>query len=147
MSSYFPYNEDEWEKIVEQAFAADAAEPQFSKAYQRRKHRMERKMMRTRFGQSPRRHSRKGMKSCILAALSFLLLVFMIWISFCLKGNVNILVGFAGLFTMVMAGYGIYQGVTGLRERDKNYITCKVGIAVCSALFLGMCAIFIRGLV
>ena len=35
---------------------------------------------------------------------------------------------------MVMAGYGIYQGVTGLRERDKNYITCKVGIAVCSAL-------------
>lgn len=40
MSSYFPYNEDEWEKIVEQAFAADAAEPQFSKAYQRRKHRM-----------------------------------------------------------------------------------------------------------
>lgn len=27
MSSYFPYNEDEWEKIVEQAFAADAAEP------------------------------------------------------------------------------------------------------------------------
>ena len=48
MSSYFPYNEDEWGKIVEQAFAADAAEPQFSKAYQRRKHRMERKMMRTR---------------------------------------------------------------------------------------------------
>lgn len=48
MSSYFPYNEDEWEKIVEQAFAADAAEPQFSKAYQRRKRRMERKMMRTR---------------------------------------------------------------------------------------------------
>ena len=48
MSSYFPYNEDEWKKIVEQAFAADAAEPQFSKAYQRRKHRMERKMMRTR---------------------------------------------------------------------------------------------------
>ena len=80
------------------------------------KNKQKRKMMRTRFGQSPRRHSRKGMKSCILAALSFLLLVFMIWISFYLKGNVN-------------------------------YITCKVGIAVCSALFLGMCAIFIRGLV
>lgn len=58
------------------------------------KNKQKRKMMRTRFGQSPRRHSRKGMKSCILAVLSFLLLVFMIWISFCLKGNVNILVGF-----------------------------------------------------
>ena len=45
------------------------------------KNKQKRKMMRTRFGQSPRRHSRKGMKSCILAALSFLLLVFMIWIS------------------------------------------------------------------
>lgn len=30
MSSYFPYNEDEWKKIVEQAFAADAAEPQYA---------------------------------------------------------------------------------------------------------------------
>ena len=49
------------------------------------KNKQKRKMMRTRFGQSPRRHSRKGMKSCILAALSFLLLVFMIWISFCFK--------------------------------------------------------------
>lgn len=48
MSSYFPYDDKEWESIVEQAFSPDAAEPQFSKAYQRRKHRMERKMMRTR---------------------------------------------------------------------------------------------------
>ena len=78
-------------------------------------------MMRTRFGQSPRRHSRKGMKSCILAALSFLLLVFMIWISFCLKGNVNILVGFAGLFTMVMAGYGIYQGAESPDGRNRPF--------------------------
>ena len=42
MSSYFPYDDKEWESIVEQAFSPDAAEPQFSKAYQRRKHRMER---------------------------------------------------------------------------------------------------------
>ena len=49
MNSYFPYNEDEWEKIVEQAFSPDAFEPKFSKAYQRRKRRMERKMMRTRY--------------------------------------------------------------------------------------------------
>ena len=33
------------------------------------KNKQKRKMMRTRFGQSPRRHSRKGMKSCILAQL------------------------------------------------------------------------------
>ena len=45
MNSYFPYNEDEWEKIVEQAFSPDAFEPKFSKAYQRRKRRMERKML------------------------------------------------------------------------------------------------------
>ena len=32
MSSYFPYNEDEWEKIVVHAFAADAGDAQFSKA-------------------------------------------------------------------------------------------------------------------
>lgn len=48
MNSYFPYDDKEWESIVEQAFSPDAFEPKFSKAYQRRKRRMERKMMRTR---------------------------------------------------------------------------------------------------
>lgn len=111
------------------------------------KNKQRRKMMRTRYGQSPRRHSRKGMKSCILAVLAFLLLAFLILISYYLKGNVNILAGFAGIFAMVMAGYGVYQGVMGLKERDKNYTTCKVGITICAVLFLMMCAIFIRGLV
>lgn len=110
------------------------------------KNKRKRKLMRTRFGQSPRRHSRKGMKSCILAVLSSLMLFFMMWISFYLKGNVNILIGFAGLFTMALAGYGVYQGVTGLKERDKNYITCKVGLTVCGLLLLAMVALFIRGL-
>ncbi len=46
MNSYFPYNETEWAEIVEQAFSPDAYEPEFSKAYQRRKRRMERKLLR-----------------------------------------------------------------------------------------------------
>lgn len=45
MNSYFPYDDKEWESIVEQAFSPDAFEPKFSKAYQRRKRRMERKML------------------------------------------------------------------------------------------------------
>ena len=37
-------------------------------------------------------------------------------------------------------------GVRGFRERDKNYITCKVGIGANAAFLLGLTAIFIRGL-
>ena len=33
-----------------------------------------------------------------------------------------------------------------MKERDKNYITCKVGIGISAALILGMCGIFVRGL-
>ena len=41
---------------------------------------------------------------------------------------------------------GLLLGVRGFRERDKNYITCKVGIGANAAFLLGLTAIFIRGL-
>lgn len=104
------------------------------------------KMIRTKFGQAPMKHSRNGIKSCILAGLSFLLLFLMIAISFYLKGNVGILAGLAGILVLVMTGYGLADGIHGFKERDKNYITCKVGTVCNALLILGMCVLFIRGL-
>lgn len=79
----------------------------------------------------------------VLAAFVLLL---MVSVSFVLKGKVSILVGFAGLFVLVMASLGLVSGIRGFKERDKNYITCKIGAIYCGLLVLGMCAIFIRGL-
>lgn len=104
------------------------------------------RMIRTKFGQAPMKHSRNGMKSCILAVLSFVFLFFLFVLSYSMKGNVGIMVGFAGILIFVFAGYGLADGIKGFKERDKNYITCKVG-TVCNGLILaGMCGIFVRGL-
>ena len=48
---------------------------------------------------------------------------------------------------MVMAAMGLNLGLKGLKERDKKYITCKVGIGVNGLVLAGVAAIFIRGLV
>ena len=104
------------------------------------------KMIRTKYGQAPKRHARQGIKSCMYFVLAAFVLLLMVSVSFAAKGKVGILVGFAGLFVLVMAGRGLASGIRGFKERDKNYITCKVGTICCGLLILGMCAIFIRGL-
>ena len=104
------------------------------------------KMIRTKYGQAPKRHARQGIKSFMYFVLAAFVLLLMVSVSFAAKGKVGILVGFAGLFVLVMAGRGLASGIRGFKERDKNYITCKVGTICCGLLILGMCAIFIRGL-
>ena len=103
-------------------------------------------MIRTKYGQAPKRHARQGIKSCMYFVLAAFVLLLMVSVSFVLKGKVSILVGFAGLFVLVMASLGLVSGIRGFKERDKNYITCKIGAICCGLLVLGMCAIFIRGL-
>ena len=104
------------------------------------------KLRRTRYGQAPDRHSRKGMKSCLLSGFALFLLVFLLVISFLLKGQLSALVGFVGIGILALAVAGLVCGIRGMKERDKNYITCTVGIGISAALILGMCGIFVRGL-
>ena len=106
----------------------------------------QKKMIRTTYGQAPKCHARQGIKSCMYFVLAAFVLLLMVSVSFVLKGKVSILVGFAGLFVLVMASLGLVSGIRGFKERDKNYITCKIGAICCGLLVLGMCAIFIRGL-
>ena len=57
------------------------------------------------------------------------------------------LLGFVGLGTIALAGIGTWLGNRGMKEREKNYITCKIGIGINMAVLLGLVAIFIRGFV
>ena len=88
------------------------------------------KLRRTRYGQAP----------------ALFLLVFLLVISFLLKGQLSALVGFVGIGILALAVAGLVCGIRGMKERDKNYITCKVGIGISAALIFGMCGIFVRGL-
>ena len=101
----------------------------------------------TKYGQAKPRHARKGIYSCGYAFVVLLLLLLMFQISFREKGDVGMILGFAGLGTMALAGIGVWLGGRGMKEREKNYITCKVGIGINLAVFLGLTAIFIRGFI
>lgn len=117
-----------------------------AKAIAKAREKQRKKMIKTRYGQTRFRHARKGIYSCWYAAVVCILLILMILISYVGKGDVNIFIGFIGLGTLVLSAMGLWLGVKGLKERDKNYITCRVGIGMNAAVLLGLAAIFIRGL-
>ena len=110
------------------------------------KEKRRRKRMRTKYGQVSLRHSKKGVKSCFLAGTAVFFLVFLLAVSFLRKGELSALVGFAGIGILALSIAGLVSGVRGLKEREKNYATCKAGIGISIALILGMCGIFVRGL-
>ena len=105
-----------------------------------------RKMVRTKFGQAPLRHARKGIYACFYGTVVLILLFLMILISYVTNGEVGILIGLVGLGTVALSAAGLVLGIRGLKERDKNYITCKVGIAMIGVFLAGLAGLFIRGL-
>lgn len=57
----------------------------------------------TKYGQKTLKHARKGIQSCMMAVLCAVILIVMILVSFLMKGNVNIIVGFS-LFCTACTG-------------------------------------------
>lgn len=119
------------------------------RAEERKKKKIEKEKMKRRsrkYGQAQLKHSRRGIKSCFLAVCSLFILALIFSVSYITRGDVNILIGFCGIFVVILAAAGLKAGIQGLKEREKNYITCKVGIALNGVFLLGMAGIFIRGL-
>ena len=120
-----------------------------AKAKKRAKEREKRrkKMIKTKYGQTPRRHAKKGIKSCIYAFFSLFFTFLMLASTFEENGQIGILMGIAGLLILVLSVEGVVNGFQGFKERDKNYITCKIGLGCNAAILLCMLGIFIRGLI
>lgn len=104
------------------------------------------KLIKTKYGQRQKKHARKGIQSCLLAAVSIILVIMMIKNSFEAKGDISVLYGLFGFVVPVIAWRGLVYAIRGFNEREKNYITCKIGAGCNGALIFCMCAIFIRGL-
>ena len=101
---------------------------------------------RRKYGQAKLKHAKRGILSCVLSALVFVLLVILLAVAYYSKGTTAPIVGSIGLIVWVTACWAFYLGWRGFRERDKEYLTCKIGIC-CSGLFvLGFIIIFCRGL-
>ena len=91
------------------------------------------------YGQIKRKHSRKGIWSSVMAVLVTAVIAGLIVMAF--------MVGSFGVFDMILACIGIVTGVKGFKERDKNYLTCKIGIVVNGFILLALILVFIRGCV
>lgn len=98
------------------------------------------------YGQAKMKHSRMGIYSCVYAGGAFALILTCILIAFVFRGNTWGFVGGMGLISVVLAALGVRASVKGMREREKNYITCKAGLAGNIILLLGLLIIFIGGL-
>lgn len=105
------------------------------------------KRRRTRkYGQTALKHSRMGTYSCWYALGSVVLILLSLGIAFRMHGNAAGFVGGFGIVAVIFAVLGVRAGVKGLREREKKYISCRLGIAANILLLLSLLIIFTGGL-
>lgn len=121
-------------------------EKRIAKATAKERGKRRKKMIRTRYGQKPLKHAKKGVYSCFYALVVAVLIMLMITSAYVHKGDISYAIGLLGLGAVVMAALGLSLGLKGLKERDKNYITCKIGIGANAVILLALLAIYIRGL-
>ena len=107
----------------------------------------ERKKRRKRkYGQTKLKHAKRGIYSCVMVGSAFVLLLILLAIAYINGGTAATVIGGVGMSAMVLTGASIYTAIRGFREREKDYLTCKIGLAASSLLILGFAGIFCRGL-
>lgn len=107
----------------------------------RRKH-----LIKTKYGHKALKHSRKGKLSCVFAGIGIGLWILLVLIAFLKNGEAGILVGLAGFGIGGFNVYGLRLAYLGFRERNRQYLTCKVGLGLNGGLLLLLLGIFVRGL-
>ena len=98
------------------------------------------------YGQAKLKHAKRGVISCTLSGVSLVLLAAMLAKAYFSKGTASPFIGGVGLITLILSGCGLYFGIRGFREREKDYLTCKIGVGCSSFFILGFILIFCRGL-
>ena len=97
------------------------------------------------YGQAKLKHSRKGIWSCVTAGIVVVIFIVLLLISFLNKGQSEAIIGSFGLFNIILTGVGIGMAARGLKERDKNYLTCRIGLGVNILILVALILVFIRG--
>lgn len=106
----------------------------------------ERNRKRRKYGQAKLKHAKRGMISCILSGIVLVILVALLAKAYISGGTAAPIIGGFGLTSFVLACCGLYTGLRGFKEREKDYLTCKIG-ASCSTFFIFVfIIIFCRGL-
>lgn len=106
----------------------------------------ERNRRRRKYGQAKLKHARRGSVSCVIAASVLLILVVLFAKAYASEGAAAPFIGGVGLVAFLLSGCSLYFALRGFKEREKNYLTCKIGM-VCSVIYILLFIfIFCRGL-
>ena len=118
-----------------------------SKEREKAKIEKERKKRRSRkYGQKELTHAKRGVLSCMLGGLTLFLLILVFSVSYISRGEVSLLIGRVGLAAAVFSALGLAYGIQGFKEREKKYISCRIGVVWNGFFLLGLFMIFLRGL-
>ncbi len=98
------------------------------------------------YGQVKLRASRRGIYSCLFALAAIICQCLMLYAAYATYGEAPSYVGSIGLISAMGSLVGIYYGFLGFREREKNYLSCKVGIVINALVVIGYIMLFVRGL-
>lgn len=117
------------------------------KSADERRREKERKKRGTRkYGQADLKQSRKGNLSCISGSAGLALLAGCVLYAFAVRGKAHGIVGGLAVISLIMSVNGIRLSIAGFKERDRNYLSCKIGLPVSLAAVIFFCVIFVGGL-
>ena len=117
-----------------------------SKKEERDRNKERKKRGSRKYGQAKLKHAKKGIWSCVIAGTVFCLMVILLIVAYMADGQTAGYIGGIGLSAMVFAAAGIYMARKGFREREKEYLTCKIGLVCNTLFFVAFVAVFCWGL-
>ena len=107
----------------------------------------ERKKRGTRkYGQAKYKHSHMGIVSCSCAGAALVLLAGCILYAYLARGAAAGIVGGIAIVSLILSILGMRAAAKGFRERERNYLTCKIGLPGSALVLLLFLVIFIGGL-
>lgn len=100
----------------------------------------------TKFGQDRRRHSKRGVIACLFAVTGLVSLIGLLGVAYYKYGNGHTIMGAISVLALLVSILGVVNGIKGFKERDKNYLTCKLGIGINTFIIICFVLLYIRGL-
>ena len=117
-----------------------------SKKEERDRSRERKKRGNRKYGQAKLKHAKKGIWSCVCAGNVLAVFVILLIVAYTTGGTAAGYVGGLGLLALLLSVLGLYLARKGFKEREKDYLTCKIGMAGNLLLFIVFVAIFCWGL-
>lgn len=119
----------------------------FGKGKQKEKRKLEKELKNYgKYGEMQIKHSHMGICSCGYAVGAAIMICAAILLAYLKHGESAGFVGGIGILAIGLTIFGIQAGAKGFKERDRKYITCRVGITGNILILLFLVVIFIGGI-